>query len=64
MNAAVEQVLGACRQYGITPGIVAGTAEAALARIRQGFQLVTCMNDQVFFRQESEKRIQAVRNAL
>ena len=64
VNAAVKQVLGSCRQYGITPGIVAGTAEAALARIRQGFQLVTCMKDQVFFRQESEKRIQAVRNAL
>lgn len=64
VNAAIEQVLEACRQHGITPGIVAGTAESAASRIRQGFQIVTCLNDQVFFCQESEKRIRAVRQAL
>ena len=62
--AAIDRVLAACRRHNITPGIVAATAEAAAERIRQGFQIVTCMNDQVFFRQESEKRIQSVRRSL
>ena len=62
--AAVDRVLAACRKHGITPGIVTGTQEAAVSRVRQGFQLVTCMNDQVFFRTESFKRLQAIRQSL
>ena len=57
---AVERVLAACRKYNIVPGIVTGTEAACINRIKQGFQLVTCMNDQGFFRAESKKRIEAV----
>lgn len=64
VQAAIQTVLDACKKYGITPGIVTGTAEAAAAKVKQGFQLVTCMNDQVFFRQESEKRLQAVKELI
>lgn len=62
--AAIETVLSACRKYGITPGIVTGTQEAAVSRVRQGFRLVTCMNDQVFFRTESARRLDAIRRSL
>lgn len=62
--AAVNKVLAACQKYHIVPGIVTGTAEAAIKRIKQGFQLVTCMNDQVFFRTESAKRLQTIRQGL
>ncbi len=61
---AIVTVLAACQRNGVVPGIVAGGAEAAAQRLKQGFQLVTCMNDQVFFRQESEKRLLAVRSAF
>ena len=61
---AVNKVLAACQKYGITAGIVTGTQEAAVKRIKQGFQLVTCLNDQVFFRTESAKRLQGIRQAL
>lgn len=59
--AAIDKILETCRKYDIVPGIVTASPEAAIARIRQGFRLVTCMNDQVFFRTESEKRIRQVR---
>ena len=62
--AAVDKVLAACQKYGIVPGIVTGTPETAIKRIKQGFQLVTCMNDQVFFRTESGKRLQAIRQGI
>ena len=62
--AAVDRVLEACKAAGVTAGIVTGTEEAAVKRIRQGFQLVTCMNDQVFFRTESAKRLKAIRRSV
>lgn len=62
--AAVEKVLAVCRKHGVVPGIVTGTAEAAVQRVKQGFQLVTCMNDQVFFHTESAKRLQTIRRDL
>ena len=64
VTEAIERVLSACRRHQITPGIVTGTQEAAVSRVRQGFQLVTCMNDQVFFRTESFKQLQAIRRSL
>jgi 2-keto-3-deoxy-L-rhamnonate aldolase RhmA len=62
--AAVGRVLAACQKYHVVPGIVTGTAEAAVNRLKQGFRLVTCMNDQVFFRTESAKRLKAVRDGF
>ena len=61
--AAIEKILDACRKYDIVPGIVTASEEAAVRRIKQGFRLVTCMNDQVFFRTETKKRIDNVRRA-
>ena len=61
--AAIEKILDACRKYDIVPGIVTASEEAAVRRIKQGFRLVTCMNDQVFFRTETKKRIDNVRCA-
>ena len=61
--AAIEKILDACRKYDIVPGIVTASEEAAVRRIKQGFRLVTCMNDQVFFRTETKKRIDKVRRA-
>ncbi len=62
--AAVDKVLAACLKHHIVPGIVTGNAQAAVKRVRQGFRLVTCMNDQVFFRTESAKRLQEIRREL
>lgn len=59
--AAINKILAACQKYGIVPGIVTAAPDAAVARIKQGFQLVTCMNDQVFFRMASEQRIRQIR---
>ena len=61
---AIDRVLTACQKHQIVPGIVTATAEEAIARVKQGFQLVTCMNDQVFFRKESEKRLQMIRQSV
>ena len=61
---AIDKVLKACQKHKIVPGIVTASTEDAIARVKQGFQLVTCMNDQVFFRKESEKRLQAIRQGV
>lgn len=61
---AVDRILKACQKYHVIPGIVTASEQAAIERIKQGFQLVTCMNDQVFFRTESAKRIRNVRDAV
>jgi 2-keto-3-deoxy-L-rhamnonate aldolase RhmA len=60
---AVDTILAACKRFGIVPGIVTGGVDAAVKRLSQGFKLVTCMNDQVFFRVSSEKHIRAIRDA-
>ena len=61
---AINIVLAACQKYNIVPGIVTGTEAACISRIKPGFRFVTCMNDQGFFRSESNKRIQAVRSGV
>lgn len=40
------------------------SAEDAARRIRQGFQLVTCMNDLGFFRSRTNQHIQTVRQLV
>lgn len=61
---AIDRVLSACKKNDIIPGIVSGGSEDVLRRLVQGFSFVTCMNDQVFFRVESGKRIHAIRNGI
>lgn len=60
---AISKILVTCKKYGVIPGIVTASQDEAVARIKQGFQLVTCMNDQVFFRMESKKRIRFIRQS-
>lgn len=61
---AIGRILETCQKHGVVPGIVTASAESAVARIKQGFRLVTCMNDQVFFRTASEQRIRQVRQGV
>lgn len=60
----VSHILSVCQECGVVAGIVAGSVEAAIYYLQQGFRFVTCMNDQVFFRTESGKRLQAIRNGV
>lgn len=62
MVAAIDRILAACRANNVIPGIVTASAEDAARRIRQGFQLVTCMNDLGFFRSRSNQHIRAIRD--
>jgi 4-hydroxy-2-oxoheptanedioate aldolase len=49
----VDTVLQACRRRGIVPGIYCGGAEVAVARRRQGFQMLALQSDAVLLRQAS-----------
>jgi 2-keto-3-deoxy-L-rhamnonate aldolase RhmA len=62
--SAVDKVLKVCQANNIVPGIVSGTPEDAAMRIKQGFQVVTIMNDLGFFRNQSKKHIEAVHNIV
>lgn len=61
VTEAIERVLAVCKDHGIIPGIVTGSAEDAAARIRQGFQFVTCMNDLGFFSSRSKQHLEQIR---
>lgn len=62
--AAIDKVLKACQKYNIIPGIVGGNMAGCIARIKQGFQFVTVMNDQGFFRSETKKHIDGIRAGI
>lgn len=62
MVDAIDRILKACKKNNVIPGIVTANAEDAARRIRQGFQLVTCMNDLGFFSSCSRKHINNVRS--
>ena len=64
MVAAIDRILAACKANNVIPGIVTASAEDAARRIRQGFQLVTCMNDLGFFRSRTNQHIQTVRQLV
>jgi 2-keto-3-deoxy-L-rhamnonate aldolase RhmA len=61
---AIDKVLKACQKHNIVAGIVSGTPEDASMRIKQGFKLVTIMNDLGFFRNQSKKHIDFVRMSV
>lgn len=58
--AAVDRILCACQEHGKIPGIVTGSPEAAAERIRQGFRIVTIMNDLGMFKAQSQRQIEKV----
>ncbi|OZV10289.1 2-dehydro-3-deoxyglucarate aldolase [Tissierella sp. P1] len=61
---AIDKVLKSCQKHNIIAGIVTGSVEEASMRIKQGFKLVTIMNDLGFFRSQSKKLIDAVRGSI
>ncbi len=61
---AIEKVLESCQRHNIVPGIVTGSAEEASMRLKQGFKLVTIMNDLVFFRSQSKNLIDNTRKSI
>lgn len=58
--AAVDRILNACNSANITPGIVTSTPEDAAERIKQGFKVVTIMNDLGMFRKQSKLQIDKI----
>ena len=64
ISAAIEKVLNACKAHGKIAGIYTATGEAAAMRVRQGFQLVTCMNDLGFFANKAKQHIKGVREMI
>lgn len=61
---AIDKVLKSCQKHNIVAGIVTGSAEEASMRIKQGFKLVTIMNDLGFFKSQSKNLIDAVRRSI
>lgn len=62
--AAIDRILTVCNKYDIVPGIVTADPDDAVERIKQGFRVVTCMNDQVFFKTESKNRLDYIRERI
>ena len=60
----IDRILKAALDNGKIPGIVTASAEDAIRRINQGFQLVTCMNDLGFFRSRSKSHLESIREAV
>ena len=55
--AAIDKVLETCAKYNKIPGIVTSSPEAAAERIRQGFKIVSIMNDLGIFRSTTLNQI-------
>lgn len=62
MVEAVQHVLNACKNAGVTPGIVCDGADQALKRIEQGFRYVTVLNDMRVLCSTTEAITKAIRN--
>ena len=54
---AVERILKVCQNSGVIPGIVTSSPEDAAEKIRQGFKVVTIMNDLGLFKKQTELQI-------
>lgn len=63
VDRAVHHVLKTCRSSGILAGIAASSAQEAVLRIREGFQIVTVMNDLGFFKQQSKDYLEGIAHA-
>lgn len=60
VEEAISKVLDACRKHGKIPGIVTSTQEEAVKRIKQGFKIITVLNDLGMFKKETEKVIKEI----
>lgn len=57
---AVDRIRKSCETAGVIPGIVTSTPEDAANRIKQGFKIVTIMNDLGMFKKQSQIQIEKV----
>lgn len=64
VRAAIDKILKVCQENNVLPGIVTTSAEDAVRRVKQGFRVVTCMNDLAFFKKQSNAEIQNIRTAI
>lgn len=64
MVVALDKILKACQDNHVLAGIVTASAEDAVKRIKQGFQIVTCMNDLGFFRSRTAAHFKAIRDMV
>ena len=58
---AIDRILETCRRNRRIPGIVTGSPEEAAQRVRQGFRIVTVMNDLGMFKKQSQAQSERVR---
>jgi len=58
--AAIDKVLKTCQKNNIIPGIVTSSPEAGAERIKQGFRIVTIMNDLGMFKKQSKLQLDTV----
>jgi len=64
VEKAIAKVLEVCNENGIIPGIVASSEEDAANRIKQGFKLVTILNDLGIFKKKTEQALHHVKELL
>mgnify|MGYP000172556463 FL=1 len=60
VDGAFHRVLTACKKQGILAGIATSSMQEAVLRIQEGFQIVTVMNDLVFFKQQSKRYFRGI----
>jgi 4-hydroxy-2-oxoheptanedioate aldolase len=54
---AISRVLGACKNAGVIPGIVAPSLELSQKRTAQGFLYITVFDDMPFLLEQAKKRL-------
>ncbi|WP_418751112.1 HpcH/HpaI aldolase family protein [Frisingicoccus sp.] len=57
---AIDKIRRTCEDAGVIPGIVTSTPEDAARRIKEGFKIVTIMNDLGMFKKQSLLQIEKV----
>ena len=60
VSSAINKILRVCLENDIIPGIVCGSPEEAAARVKQGFRIVTYMNDLGLFRKVTGAQLQQI----
>ena len=62
-NAAIDRILAACRAHGVTAGI-AGNAQVAEKRYRQGFRFLEVSRDSVAIQSGAKAHLDHIRAAI
>ena len=61
VEEAVAEILAACQEAGVIPGIVSPDVNLARRRAQQGFRFITVLDDMAFFMDCVEDRLNRVR---